>query len=128
MKTATETAAAMSPAQTAYALALANYASASCAAEEAKIAAGIDYTTCETDEAINLMSYREGGIDEVYRIDALRAALTKAEMALIAWGIDRACEIAALNEIPVLRDLEKRAAVNVVARAKVVDVCLKLAA
>jgi len=123
----TETAA-LSPAQAAYALALANYAAASLAAEEAKIAAGIDYTGCETDEAIDLMSYREGGIDEVHNVGPLRDALTAAELALVAWGIGRACELAALNEIPVLRDLERRAVANVVARGKVVALCLKLAA
>lgn len=120
--------AALSPAQSAYALALANYAAASLAAEEAKAAAGIDYTRCETDEAIDLMAYREGGIDEVHRIGALQDALTAAELGLIAWGIERVCSLAALNEIPVLRDLEKRAAGDVTARAKVVAACLRLAA
>ena len=124
----TAPAAALSPAQAAYALALANYAAASVAAEEAKIAAGIDYTTCETDEAIDEMSEREGAINDAHGISALRDALTDAELALVAWGIGRACELAALNEIPVLRDLEKRAVANVVARAKVVALCLKLAA
>ena len=75
----TAPAAALSPAQAAYALALANYAAAECAAADAITAAGIDYTTCETDAAIDEMSEREGAINDAHGISALRDALHRTQ-------------------------------------------------
>lgn len=120
----------LSAAQDAYALALVAFETASIAAEADKIEAGIDYTGCETDAAIDAMATREGAIDDARNVGALRDALTQAEAALAVWGIAYACALPGVTaeQVATLRDLEKRAAVNVVARGKVVALCFRLAA
>ena len=120
----------MHPTQAAYALALADFEASSIASEAAKVAAGIDYTNAITDADIDAMCDREGAIDAAHGIIAKRNALTKAELRLIAWGIEHACKLpsVSLNEAAELTSLRDAAAKRVVVRAKVVALCFRLAA
>ena len=130
MNTTTDTARSilsMAPAQGAYALALAAFEAAKLTAEALKIERGVDYTTADTEEAIDAMAEVEGECDRGAGVLAAERTLRVAEKDLIAWGIGRACKMSPSNAAT-FRDLQGRADGSVVARAKVVDLCFRLAA
>ena len=130
MNTTTDTARSilsMAPAQGAYALALAAFEAAKLTAEALKVERGVDYTAADTDAAIDAMAEVEGECDRVAGVLAAERALRVAEQGMIAWGIGRACEMSPSNATT-LRDLQSHAERDVVARAKVVDLCFRLAA
>lgn len=120
---------AMHPMQAAHAIARAAYDDAYAAAEAAKVVAGIDYTGCDTEAAINEMADREGAIDDAHEVTAKRNTLTRCEGALIAWGIEHACGLPGVSasQVAELRRLRDAAAERVTVRAKVVDLCMRLA-
>ena len=110
----------MAPAQSAYAIALAAFDAAKQHAEALKTERGVDYTTADTEEAIDAMAEIEGECERVAGLLAAERTLRAAEQRLITWGIDRACALSPDNATT-LRGLQSHADRSVVARAKVVD-------
>lgn len=117
----------MSPAQRSYAVALAAFEAVTLAAEALKTKRGVDYTTADTEEEIDAMAEIEGACEREVGLLAAESKLRAAEQNLIAWGIRHACRMSPGNA-GTLRDLQAHADRNVVARNKVVALCLRLAA
>ncbi len=119
----------MSPAQAAYALALADFEAATLTAEAEKAAAGIDYTGCETEAAIDAMAEREGAIEDAAGIGAKRVSLWNTEARLISWGIEYAQGLPGITaaQWSELQTLRVASAGRVAVRAKVVALCFRLA-
>ena len=117
----------MPPAQAAYALALAAFESSHLRAETLKIERGVDYTKADTEEQIDAMCEIEGACEKETGLLAAESALRAAETSLIKWAFEKIAPLATPENNATLSALRAASERNVVARAKVVDLCFRLA-
>ena len=117
----------MPPAQAAYALALAAFEASHLRAETLKIERGVDYTKADTEEQIDAMCEIEGACEKEAGVLAAESALRAAETSLIRWAFDKIAPLATPENNDTLSALRAASERDDVARAKVVDLCFRLA-